>query len=712
MKQTLYLLLLILLVLAGSSLGIDRSWRGSGQEWYDNHDPNNLLIFQCEVPPTIDGVIDSEWADADWHDLNEVPWRWDQGAEAPDYNDWPQDNINPANDTTEYFDVKAAFMWDSVTNLIFCAATGTDTVHYFTAEHVTWDAADSIEIFIDANNSNSDYRYDAERGQELRMGYNGSGGAWMVHAGQHPWTGRSSTQKTPEWAATLDGNTITYEVSVVPFEKLIMDDITFEPTTGTVIKTLTMGHVLGLDVRWFSRWSPTDRSSLSIAPNTLMWKNGIWMPDQKISHGSTTKPYGAIPGRGQKNVDVDKDLSWYAGKFAKKENVYFGTTLVDANRVVTPHSYQTYDPCAWQPYALGETYYWRVDDINDACTITGTQWYFTVTGAAYDPSPYGGVTVVVDRTKTVELSWQAGTGAEQHKIYFSDDETKVINSDPTVLIGTQGVNDVNIDATGLVLDQTYYWKVNEVSGGGSHTVDGVVWEFTVADFLVIEDFESYSNNGDVQVAWPGSDGGTAYRQATGGYSQDPAGTQAMLMIYDNTSSPYQSRVSHSIANEDWTVDGCVALSVMFHGIGTNSADDIFVELESGGGTLSGHQQYGNTSATQIEEWTEWLILISTFGVDATDITKITVGAGQDPGVLTGTGGVYFDFLRIAKCADWLTSDLSGDCFVDYNDLKILADQWLQAPGLPSADIAPEGGDSLVDFLDFAVVAGQWLVNSW
>jgi len=54
-------------------------------------------------------------------------------------------------------------------------------------------------------------------------------------------------------------------------------------------------------------------------------------------------------------------------------------------------------------------------------------------------------------------------------------------------------------------------------------------------------------------------------------------------------------------------------------------------------------------------------------------------------------------------------DINCDCKVNCEDLKILADQWLQVPGTPSADIAPQpSGDGKINFLDFAALAEDWL----
>ncbi len=56
-------------------------------------------------------------------------------------------------------------------------------------------------------------------------------------------------------------------------------------------------------------------------------------------------------------------------------------------------------------------------------------------------------------------------------------------------------------------------------------------------------------------------------------------------------------------------------------------------------------------------------------------------------------------------------DIDGSDNVDFRDFAILASQWLQAPGIPSADIAPPEGDNAVNFLDLNALADGWLEGS-
>jgi parallel beta-helix repeat protein len=76
-------------------------------------------------------------------------------------------------------------------------------------------------------------------------------------------------------------------------------------------------------------------------------------------------------------------------------------------------------------------------------------------------------------------------------------------------------------------------------------------------------------------------------------------------------------------------------------------------------------------------------------------------ADGSPGVQNTALGISFLNLGVA-------GDITGNGKVNFEDLAILADQWLKPPGTPSADIAPPpDGDNIVDFLDFAVLAQNW-----
>jgi subtilisin family serine protease len=55
----------------------------------------------------------------------------------------------------------------------------------------------------------------------------------------------------------------------------------------------------------------------------------------------------------------------------------------------------------------------------------------------------------------------------------------------------------------------------------------------------------------------------------------------------------------------------------------------------------------------------------------------------------------------------IPGDFQPDCDVDFSDLMIMANQWLQSSGTLSADINQDG---IVNFIDFAELANHWLEN--
>ncbi|MDH4241595.1 MAG: hypothetical protein OEW48_18705 [Phycisphaerae bacterium] len=106
-----------------------------------------------------------------------------------------------------------------------------------------------------------------------------------------------------------------------------------------------------------------------------------------------------------------------------------------------------------------------------------------------------------------------------------------------------------------------------------------------------------------------------------------------------------------------------------------------------------------------------------FSYTGTTAIFAAYGSRQTGSLVVWAGDPYFSVSRndifgaFAKCP-WCTAHIAGDlndnCKVDFGDLSILGSQWRQAPGSPSADIAPEVLDNFVDTLDLAVLCEHWL----
>jgi hypothetical protein len=116
-----------------------------------------------------------------------------------------------------------------------------------------------------------------------------------------------------------------------------------------------------------------------------------WDGDQGI--GAVKKAGPPSPADKATEVARDAVLSWKPVAFAATHNVYFGTGQADVNAasatdpmgvlVSTGSDANTYDPPGVLEY--GQTYYWRVDEVNtvDQKVFRGSIWSFTVEAAYY-----------------------------------------------------------------------------------------------------------------------------------------------------------------------------------------------------------------------------------------------------------------------------------------------------------------------------------------
>jgi hypothetical protein len=96
-----------------------------------------------------------------------------------------------------------------------------------------------------------------------------------------------------------------------------------------------------------------------------------------------TLPWKPRPLPGSEDIGWQPTLSWEAGIYADTHSVYFGSSMSDVNASATPVSVNqpgiTYNPAGYLKF--GTTYYWRIDEVNDACepyVWAGPVWSFTV----------------------------------------------------------------------------------------------------------------------------------------------------------------------------------------------------------------------------------------------------------------------------------------------------------------------------------------------
>jgi hypothetical protein len=211
----------------------------------------------------------------------------------------------------------------------------------------------------------------------------------------------------------------------------------------------------------------------------------------------------------------------------------------------------------------------------------------------------------------------------------------------------------------LEWDTTYYWRIDEVNNADTDSPwPGILWSFTTANFLVVDDFESYNDldpgepeSNRIFNAWiDGYDDPT--NGSLVGYDTPPfaeqtivhGGSQSMPLFYDN-SVGYSEATLTLTYPRDWTEKGVNTLTIWFRGILDNATETFYVALD--GSAVVNHD---NPDAVKINKWTEWNIDLQVFadkGVNLANVDTISLGLGDKNNPLAGgSGTIYIDDIRL------------------------------------------------------------------
>jgi len=386
------------------------------------------------------------------------------------------------------------------------------------------------------------------------------------------------------------------------------------------------------------------------------WKGDVW----SFSIPPKTA-YFPDPVDAAEQVETDADLSWTPGFGAKLHTVYFGDNFDDISSATggLPQGTATYDPGTLK---MAQTYYWRVDEFDAIETYQGGVWSFTTEGAVGNPNPANGA---VDVKQTQLITFSPSVFAASHEVYFGTDKDAVKNADTGSPEdkGTRDLGSESYDPGMLLWDTTYYWRVDEVNDTNPDSPwPGILWSFTTANFLVVDDFEDY-DAGDNQIwyAWhdglgygtPGTDGyyaGNGTGSAVGdentpSYTEETivhGGNQSMPIFYDNSVLLYSEVEKTLTYPRDWTEKGVTTLSIWFRGNSANAAETLYVAVN--GNAAATHD---NPNAAQIDRWTEWTIDLQAFGVNLANVNTIALGLGNKKNPQAGgSGTMYFDDIRL------------------------------------------------------------------
>ena len=283
---------------------------------------------------------------------------------------------------------------------------------------------------------------------------------------------------------------------------------------------------------------------------------------------------------------------------------------------------------------------------------------------AWNPSPANRSTP--DIKQATPLGWSPGDRAAQHHVYFGTDKDAVDNADAS---DTSGIYRGRQNPASYVPTEgvewgggPYYWRVDEFNTDGT-IAKGRIWSFTVADFLLVDDFEAYTDNdAEGEAIWQHwLDGyGVATNGSQSSYPLPPyaektivqGGRQSLPLQYDNTAGAVNSEVELKLTSpRDWTEQGITELSLWFRGDPGNATEPLYVAISNATGAPAVVPR-SDPGAANIDTWTEWVIPLQAFadkGINLANVDKIAIGLGTTGGAAAGGSGVmYIDSIGLFR----------------------------------------------------------------
>jgi len=184
---------------------------------------------------------------------------------------------------------------------------------------------------------------------------------------------------------------------------------------------------------------------------------------------------------------------------------------------------------------------------------------------AHAPQPMHGATRAPDHPI---LTWASGSQVSLYKVY--------LGTSPTALFYRAQQAGATFDPGVLDWGQTYYWRIDTLHTDGS-TTQGQVWRFTVADSIVLDDFEEYYPWAPARVFDTWVDGrNDPQNRGFIGFPEYPfherdivhGGRQSTPFFYDNSASPYLSEAWRDFTGsaQDWTANDVNVLTLWCKGI--------------------------------------------------------------------------------------------------------------------------------------------------
>ncbi len=312
----------------------------------------------------------------------------------------------------------------------------------------------------------------------------------------------------------------------------------------------------------------------------------------------------------------------------------------------------------------------------------------------------------IDAPQTVSLRWSASDMAVVYDVYFGEDTEAVAaatSADAGIYQGSLPLEQTIWPVGPLEWNRTYYWRVDAVNPDEPGSPwQGRVCSFTIADFLIVDDFESYTDapgqevfqrwiDGANRPGLPGNGTGATVSVEQTDARSEP---QGMCLSYDNAEPPFYAETQRVFAvSQDWTAGGGSDLALRFRGyptafrepspghyavsstsgdIGDNHDHFRFVYRRlSGDGTITARID----SVDEVTDWTKAGIMVRA-GLDSDSAyglvfvtpngrrcfqNRTESGAAMSPLTHSGVGAIEFPFwVRLERDGDLVTASYSQD----------------------------------------------------
>jgi hypothetical protein len=225
----------------------------------------------------------------------------------------------------------------------------------------------------------------------------------------------------------------------------------------------------------------------------------------------------------------------------------------------------------------------------------------------------------------------------------------------------------------------------------------------MAAHTMVDDMESYCEHGgcgnEIWNTWrDGFSNWTGSELILGVHPNAPvhSGSQSMVYWYDNM-VPWDGRAYWSVIDtntvnlqvpSDWA--DYVAMVLFFYGDPYNDANDteqMFVGLEDSRGPGSYVEvRYGDRGEDmndiKVAEWHQWYMPLQDFNdlqLEAVERIHIGFGSSENWSTPGGYGRVFFDDIQLhwPACSAFPAGDVNLDCKVDFKDVAIVGQTWLQ-----------------------------------